>query len=57
MKMKNIFLQMPCEGMSFEQGIWSVKYTNQAAAGEEQQLVKSHTKRGCGRVKNKSQIS
>lgn len=44
---------MPCEGMSFEQG----KYTNWTAAGEEQQLVKIHTKQGCGRVKNKSQIS
>lgn len=44
---------MPCEGMSFEQG----KHTNWTAAGEEQQLVKIHTKQGGGWVKNKSQIS
>lgn len=44
---------MPCEGMSFEQG----KYTNWTAAGGEQQLVEIHTKQGCERMKNKSQIS
>lgn len=55
--MKTIFLQMPCDGMSLERGIWSVEYTNQTAAGEEQQLVTSHTKRGRGRVEKKSHIS
>lgn len=55
--MKTLFLQMPSEGMSFEQGIWSVKYINQTAAGEEQQLVESRTKQGRGRGKKKSHIS